>query len=105
MNIACWVPSATHSEYVILIAFPLQQWLYELASLLRYDYIACIVDNQHCWMSHFNPLTPNDPYIGRTAQLTSKCYILYIYLTNIGTEYFKHGIYSSFFLFKMQFLS
>jgi len=24
-------------------------------------------------------------------------HILYIYSTNIGTEYFKHGIYSSFF--------
>jgi hypothetical protein len=33
-------------------------------------------------------------YIGRTAPLTSKRCILYIYSTNIGTEYFKHGIYS-----------
>ena len=45
----------------------------------------------------FNPLTPNDPYSGRTAPLTSKRCILYIYSTNIGTEYFKHGIYSTFF--------
>jgi len=52
-----------------------------------------------------NPLTPNDPYRSRTAPLTSKCCILYIYSTNIGTEYFKHGIYSPFFLFKMQFVS
>ena len=44
-----------------------------------------------------NPLTPNDPCRGRTAPLTSKRYILYIYSTNIGTEYFKHGIHSSFF--------
>ena len=50
-----------------------------------------------------NPLTPNYPYKGRTAPLTSKRCILYVYSTNIGTEYFKHGIYSSFFfLFKMQ---
>jgi len=42
----------------------------------------------------FNPLTPNDDYSGRTAPLNSKCCILYIYSTNIGTEYFKHGIYS-----------
>ena len=42
----------------------------------------------------FNPLTPNDGYIWRTAPLTSKRCILYIYSTNIGTEYFKHGIYS-----------
>jgi len=44
-----------------------------------------------------NPLTPNDHYSGRTAPLTSKHYILYIYSTNIGTEYFKHRIYSPFF--------
>ena len=44
-----------------------------------------------------NPLTPNDPYGGRTATLTSKGFILYIYSTNTGTEYFKHGIYSPFF--------
>jgi len=41
-------------------------------------------------------LTPNDPYSGRTAPLTSKRCILYIYSTNIGTEYFKHVIYSPF---------
>ena len=44
-----------------------------------------------------NPLTPNDRYSGRTAPLTSKRCILYIYSTNIGNEYFKHGIYSPFF--------
>ena len=33
-----------------------------------------------------NLLTPNDDYSGRTAPLTSKCCILYIYSTNIGTE-------------------
>ena len=45
----------------------------------------------------FNPLTPNDNCSGRTATLTSKRCILYIYSTNIGTEYFKHGLYSPFF--------
>ena len=44
-----------------------------------------------------NLLTPNDDYSGRTAPLTSKCCILYIYSTNTGTEYFKRGIYSPFF--------
>ena len=45
----------------------------------------------------FNPLTSNIHYSGRTAPLTSKRCILYIYSTNISTEYFKHGIYSPFF--------
>ena len=53
----------------------------------------------------FNRLTPNDPYMGRAAPLTSKRCILYIYSTNTGTEYFKHALYSPFFLFKMQFVS
>ena len=44
-----------------------------------------------------NRLTPNDNYSGRTAPLTSKRCILYIYSTNTGTEYFKHGIHSPFF--------
>jgi len=41
-----------------------------------------------------NLLTPNVNYSGRTATLTSKVAFLYIYSTNICTEYFKHGIYS-----------
>ena len=44
-----------------------------------------------------NRLTPNDPYMGCTAPLTSKRCILYIHSTNIGTEYFKHALYSPFF--------
>jgi len=45
MRIAFWIPKATntHSEYVIFIVFPLQQWLHERASMLRYTSIACFV--------------------------------------------------------------
>ena len=48
----------------------------------------------NCKQNSLNPLTPNGHYSGRTAPLTSKRCILYIYSTNIGTECFKHGIYS-----------
>jgi len=48
------------------------------------------------YTTSFNLLTPNDHYSGRTAPLTSKRCILYIYSTNAGTEYFKHGLYSPF---------
>ena len=44
-----------------------------------------------------NRLTPNDPYMGRTAPLTSERCMLYIYSRNICTEYFKHALYSPFF--------
>jgi hypothetical protein len=44
-RIACWIPKATntHSEYVIIIALPLQHWLHEGASISRYAYIAYLV--------------------------------------------------------------
>jgi len=44
MRNACWITKATNalSEYVIFFAFPLQQWLRERASVLRYTCIACL---------------------------------------------------------------
>jgi len=50
-----------------------------------------------CLRQNFNPLKPNDHYSGRTAPLTSKRCILYIYSKNTGAKYFKHGIYPRFF--------
>ena len=43
MRIACWIPKAadTHTEYVILIVFPPQQWLHGRALKLRHTYSAC----------------------------------------------------------------
>jgi len=45
MRIASWIPKSrgTLSQYVIIIAFPQQQWLHERISMLRYTYIACLV--------------------------------------------------------------
>jgi len=45
MRIACWIPKATntHMQYALLTAFPLQQWLHERASILRYMYTACLL--------------------------------------------------------------
>jgi len=47
IRIACWITKATntHSEYVIIIAFALQQWLHERASMLRITY----VHNLYCF--------------------------------------------------------
>jgi len=55
-RIARWIPTATntHSEYVILITFPLQYWLNERASLLRYTFIAYLVKSHVVSnLSHF----------------------------------------------------
>jgi len=76
----------THSQYIIPTVLP-DQWSYDGALMWCYMHVACLV----------NPLTPNDHYSGCTAPLTSKRCILYIYSTNIGTEYFKHGVSSPFF--------
>ena len=45
MRTACWMLKATitHSQYVLLVAFPLQQWLHECAPMLRYTYTAYFV--------------------------------------------------------------
>ena len=65
----------------------------KLSSCMRDRLLQLCLDAINC----INPLMPNDLYSGCTAPLTSKRCILYIYSTNIGTEYFKHGIYSQFF--------
>ena len=55
------------------------------------SWYACCVVVRQSFGHHFNHLTPNGHYMGRTAQLTSRCCILYIYSTNIHTEYFKNA--------------
>jgi hypothetical protein len=60
MRFACWITKATdtHSEYVILIAFPRQQWLCKRVSMLRYTCIA--------WLVHTCTLLCAYPYTGYT---------------------------------------
>ena len=73
------------------------------ASYIRLNFwcvfIKCQIDEQTKFLeeAHFNRMTRNDSYMGRTAPLTSKRCILYINPTNTGTEYFKHALYSPFF--------
>jgi len=45
IHFACWIAKVTdtHSECAVLLAFPLQQWLQERASVLRYKLTACLV--------------------------------------------------------------
>ena len=46
MHIARWIPKSknTLSDYLIVIDSPLQQWLHERASVLRYAYNTCTVE-------------------------------------------------------------
>jgi hypothetical protein len=45
MRFARWITKATdtHSEYVIIIVSPRQQWLVDCSSILCYTYISCLV--------------------------------------------------------------
>jgi len=50
MRNACWIPKATneHSEYVIHIVFPPQQWLHESSSVLGYSKLYFFLIEVHC---------------------------------------------------------
>jgi len=53
-----------------------------------------------------NLLTPNDNYSGRTAPLTSKRCIIYIFIQQIQVLNILNMVHTlRFFLFKMQFVS
>jgi hypothetical protein len=45
MSFACWVNKATdtHLEYILLVAFPLLQWVGQRHSTLLFKYIGCLI--------------------------------------------------------------
>jgi hypothetical protein len=61
-RIACWIPKHINkfSECVILIAFPLQQWLHKSASILRYTQIASLVQKPLFLSNSTDHLTNNE---------------------------------------------
>jgi len=75
--------------------FTFYNWLY--ITLENDNVVKSPFSQYFLWL---NPLKPNDTCRGRTASLTSKRCILYIYSTNIDIEYFKHSMYSPFFPFQ-----
>ena len=86
-RIAC----RTHSEYVTLTAFPLQQWLYEQAAMLRHKYIACLMllfyffYPPHCHTSCSIPSRcfPSYPDCGAVVYFL---FFLLFHLTRIATR-------------------
>ena len=54
MRIASWINKAadTHSEHVLLIAFPGLQLLQERPPVLRYKHIACLVSYNDVQLHH-----------------------------------------------------
>jgi hypothetical protein len=87
---------------LLYMLFNLSVWI------LQYKYRRCITKaderkslseekNDKLEEVFINPLTPNGHFSGRTAPLTYRRCILYIYSTNIRTENFKHAAHSPFF--------
>jgi hypothetical protein len=80
IRIACWVPnvSDTHTECVMLIVFPLQQWSCQRASMLPYTHIACLdsiqchvmVQVMFCWS--YSAQTGFDPRPVRVRLMVGK---------------------------------
>jgi len=56
MRIACRIPETTNTQtqYVINITVPLQQWLYERASILHYTYIVCLFQYTSSYSPYLN---------------------------------------------------
>ena len=69
---------------------------YYINGVSKFVGAAVIYSSLHTSPSPYDTL-PVARLVSRTANLQS-C-ILHIYSTNIGTEYFKHGVYSVFFFF------
>ena len=66
-------------RHIVFLKSPISSYCYDLMTTLS------------VYGKSFNHLTLNGHYMGCTAQLTSRCCILYIYSTNIRTEHFKHA--------------
>ena len=83
MHFACWVTEAinAHPEYVIFIAFPLQQCLHERASMLIYSYIACLVQCSTCLLLSVTHL---DVFFSLTRGLLMSYIYIYIYIYIYG---------------------
>jgi len=78
MRIACWKTTATntHSQYVILIAFPLQERLRERASILHYKYTARLLtssDDKHNYANEIREKTATFAVKNRRTALIIAC--------------------------------
>jgi hypothetical protein len=78
MRIANWITKVTntHSQYVILITIPLQQWLQARSLLLRYTYIVCLVKMQfsNLHVVHSRPIPQAFSSIALNQQKFCMCF-------------------------------
>ena len=88
-----WPSSGAQEYYTVVAACGIWCFVFKLLVWCGAEgYVSGLQDAAASYkMKNYHHLTPNGHYMGRTAQLTSRCCILYIYSTNIRTEYFKHA--------------
>ena len=81
LGIACWIPKVTntHSVYVILIAFSLQQWLKACASVLRDTSVAL-----SCFLQWRQELSLCFEYAARVLKIT--CHIRWLQNKSLKKE-------------------
>jgi len=99
MRAACWIPKVTntHSEYIILIAFPLQQWLHERSSVLRNTHIAYLVPPAKCTHNH-------SALICNNVRLITGCVLSSVASCEAGEmRYMQRGLEPSLALFYISF--
>jgi len=94
MRIACCIPKATntHSEYVTLIAFRLQQWLHERAPMLWCTY--CTLPVLSCISLQSSCPTPQSPnYINKLSEPNGLLFLpdipcrLYTWTCTLGVQW------------------
>ena len=90
MQFACWKTSTTdtHSEYVVLIAFPHKQWLRESAAMLQNTYIACLLNIRKAMFQ-----IPVELYVLPSGIISIQCVVFVFFIfSGFKQVYFKaHG--------------
>jgi hypothetical protein len=84
-------------RYFVLCSGQSLGYFPKLSGLIQYITVLIRFVNTDNGINH---LTPNGHFSGRTALLTYRCSIFFIYSTNIRSEYFKHATYSPLFPLK-----
>jgi len=68
MHITCWIPTAADTHW---FTFPLQQWLHERTSMLRYTHITCLVMLYwYCWQTALPPVSHLQREFPNLAEIT-----------------------------------
>jgi hypothetical protein len=85
-RIGCWILKTTnvHTECVILTAFPLQQRFHGRASMLRYTYVACLVESLRITYLRSKHVVLSDKYVGNSISKLQIQVATYVFQLSAG---------------------